>query len=201
MKQNKDNALDQTHQQDKGRRILEAAMEIFSLKPYHQVTVEEIALRACVGKGTVYEYYKSKDELFLAVFEEGGRIYLREMENSLKQEGSAVEKFTCLITTHGAFISHYRKRALLLVAEQRMLAPREVRQAFMERQSRLLSLVRGTIQQGIEEGAFRPVDVDMASVYVIGGIISLWSLAFSEEDNILYNREEEVVELVLKGLK
>ncbi len=202
MMQSNDKTLEKTHVQDKGRRILEAAMEIFSLKPYHQVTVEEIAVRASVGKGTVYEYYKSKDELFLAVFEEGGRIYLREMENSLKQDGSAVEKFTGLIVTHGAFISHYRKRALLLVAEQRMLAPREVRQAFMERQSRLLSLVRGTIQQGIEEGVFRPVDVDMASVYVIGGIISLWSLAFSsEEDNILHNRENEVVELVLKGLK
>jgi AcrR family transcriptional regulator len=201
MMQSKDQNPQKAPEQDKGRRILEAAMEIFSHKPFHQVKVEEIAARACVGKGTVYEYYKSKDELFVAVFEEGGRIYLREMENSLKREGSAMEKFTSLITTHGAFISHYRKRALLLVAEQRMLAPREVRQAFMERQSRLLSLVRGTIRQGIEEGVFRPVDVDMASVYVIGGIISLWSLALAAEENILHNREKEVVDLVLKGLQ
>lgn len=187
--------------QAKGRRILEAAMETFSLKPYHQVTIEEIAVLACVGKGTVYEYYKSKNELYLAVFEEGGRMYLREMENSLEIDGTAVEKVTSLITTHVAFISHYRKRALLFLADQPMMAPREVRHAFTARQSRFLSLVRGTILQGIEEGVFRPVDADMASHFVMGGIISLWPLALSGEDNVLLNREAEVVELVLAGIK
>ncbi len=189
-----------SEEQDRGRRILEAAMEIFSLKPYHQVKVEAIAARACVGKGTVYEYYKSKEQLFLAVFEEGGRIYLREMEDSLGREGSAVEKLKSLITTHVSFISKNRRRAILMVAEQRLLAPREVRQAFMERQGKLLSLVRDTIGQGIREGAFRPVDVDFASLFVMGALISLWPLALTGGQDILDNRESEVADLILRGL-
>jgi AcrR family transcriptional regulator len=185
---------------DKGRRILEAAMAIFSSKPYHQVKVEDIAALAGVGKGTVYEYYRSKEDLFGAVFDEGGRIYLREMEGALGREGTAVEKFTHLIATHIAFISHNRPRAILMAAEHRLMAPRELRQAFMERRSRLLSLVRETILQGVQEGSFRPVDVDVASLFVIGGIISLWTLALSEDQGHLQSRGQEVVSLVLQGL-
>ena len=186
---------------DKGQRILEAAVEIFSTKPFHQVKVEDIAAAACVGKGTVYEYYKGKDDLFAAVFEEGGRIYMREMEASLDREGPVGEKLTNLIRTHLDFISKHRQRALLLLAEQRIIAPREVHQAILERRSRLLSLVRQTIRQGMEEGIFRPLDEEMAALFVIGGIISLWPLALAEEKNLLKDREEEVVEYILKGLQ
>lgn len=184
----------------KGRRILEAAMEIFSSRPFHRVKVEDIAALAGVGKGTVYEYYRSKEDLFRAVFDEGGRLYLREMEASLNRGGPAVEKFACLVSTHMAFICQNRQRAILMAAEQRLLAPRELRQAFLERRSRLLSLVRETIAQGVREGSFRPVDLDFASLFVMGGIISLWPLALSGEENLLHDREEEVVALILKGL-
>ena len=189
--------LENTH---KGRRILESAMEIFSQKPYHLVKVEDIAARAGVGKGTVYEYYRSKEALFRAVFDEGGRIYLRVMEEALNREGTAVEKFTHLVATHMSFICQNRQRAILMVAEQRLIAPRELRQTFMERRGRLLSLVRETIRQGIREGSFAPVDVEFASLFVIGGIISLWPLALSEEKNLLHDREKEVMDLILKGL-
>ena len=187
--------------QDKGRRILEAAMEIFSIRPYHQVKVEDIAVRARVGKGTVYEYYRSKNELFLAVFEEAGRIYMGEMEASLDRDGSAVEKFQVLVATHIAFIMKHRQRAILMVSQQRQVAPREVHQAFLKRQGRLLSLVRDTIHQGIREGAFRPVDGDLASLFVMGGILSLWPLALKDRQAALQKKGNEVVDLVLRCLQ
>ena len=50
-------------------RILEAATEIFSTKDYHEAKVEEIAKKAGVGKGTIYQYFPSKqailDNLYL----------------------------------------------------------------------------------------------------------------------------------------
>ncbi len=49
--------------------ILKAATEVFSERGFAAVTVAEIADRAGIGKGTVYEYFSSKDELLFAVFE------------------------------------------------------------------------------------------------------------------------------------
>ncbi|MDH7498134.1 MAG: helix-turn-helix domain-containing protein, partial [Syntrophomonadaceae bacterium] len=49
---------------EKRQLILEAAARVFSQRGYHQAKVEEIAAAAGVGKGTVYEYFDSKLELF-----------------------------------------------------------------------------------------------------------------------------------------
>ena len=184
----------------KGPRILEAAMEIFCSRPYHQVKVEEIASLAGVGKGTVYEYYRSKETLFRAVFDEGARLYFLEMEKALEEAGSATEKFSRLVFNHVSFICQNRRRAVLMASEQRFLGPREMQQAFLERRGRLVSLIRKTLRQGVQEGAFRPLDVEFTSLFIMGGIISLWPLALMEEQDLLQNREREVTDLILTGL-
>ena len=53
----------------KQEAILQAALENFSVKGYGATSISEIAMAAGIGKGTVYDYYPSKDELFFAVFE------------------------------------------------------------------------------------------------------------------------------------
>ena len=184
----------------KGPRILEAAMETFCSKPYHQVKVEEIAALAGVGKGTVYEYYRSKEDLFRAVFDEGARLYFLEMEKALRGGGTAAEKFNRLVSNHVTFICQNRHRAVLMASEQRFLGPREMQQAFLERRGRLINLLRQTLRQGIREGTFRPQDVDFTSLFIMGVIISLWPLALMEEQDLLHNREQEVTALILNGL-
>jgi len=54
---------------EKKNRILEAATEVFSQKGYAGASVADIAARADVGKGTIYEYFDSKEDLFFAVFD------------------------------------------------------------------------------------------------------------------------------------
>ena len=54
--------------QERRDNILEAAALVFSEKGYHQARVEEIAVQAGIGKGTVYEYFASKLELFQEMF-------------------------------------------------------------------------------------------------------------------------------------
>ncbi len=51
----------------KRQRILEAAAHLFTTRPYHEVLLDDIAAEAKVGKGTLYIYFKSKDDLFLAL--------------------------------------------------------------------------------------------------------------------------------------
>ena len=54
---------------NKKETIIEAAARVFSRSGYANAAVADIALQANVGKGTVYEYFKSKEDLFFAVFE------------------------------------------------------------------------------------------------------------------------------------
>ena len=53
---------------DKKNRIIEAAVMVFAQKGYASATIADIAARAEIGKGTIYEYFTSKEDLFFAVF-------------------------------------------------------------------------------------------------------------------------------------
>jgi TetR/AcrR family fatty acid metabolism transcriptional regulator len=76
---------------EKGPLILKAAAEVFSGRGFAAVTVAEIADRAGIGKGTVYEYFASKEELLFAVFEWMNEDISRRIRQVLDQGGSSRE--------------------------------------------------------------------------------------------------------------
>jgi TetR/AcrR family transcriptional regulator, repressor of fatR-cypB operon len=92
----------QARQQD----ILKAARELFIKKGYHETTLEEIARHAEFGKGTIYNYFSSKEELFFGIidrmFDETGLLVSEAVANA---SGGAREK--CLAFAE-AMISHAR---------------------------------------------------------------------------------------------
>ncbi len=57
------------NKEDRQREILEAALSVFSKKGFHDAAVQEIANEAGIAKGTIYEYFKSKDDLFLSLLD------------------------------------------------------------------------------------------------------------------------------------
>jgi AcrR family transcriptional regulator len=77
---------------DKRLRLVEAACAVFAEKGYASTRVAEIAERAGVGKGTVYEYFSSKEELLFAVFESINTDISSRMNDALAAGGSAEEQ-------------------------------------------------------------------------------------------------------------
>jgi AcrR family transcriptional regulator len=64
-------------------RILDGAAELFATKPFHEVRLEDIAARAHVGKGTVYLYWVSKEDVYLAVIRRGFAMVSQRLEREL----------------------------------------------------------------------------------------------------------------------
>jgi AcrR family transcriptional regulator len=77
---------------DKRARLVEAASAVFAEKGYASTRVAEIAERAGVGKGTVYEYFSSKEELLFAVFESINADISSRMNDALAAGGSTEEQ-------------------------------------------------------------------------------------------------------------
>jgi AcrR family transcriptional regulator len=71
----------------KRRRILDAAARLFAGQRYHDVRLEDVAQAAQVGKGTIYIYFESKDELYLALVDEGFRRLVAELRESGHERG------------------------------------------------------------------------------------------------------------------
>ena len=71
----------------KHTRILQAAVELFTERDFHQVLMEDVAARADVGKGTVYRYFPTKEELYFATIFEGWDRLGKELEAVVQQHG------------------------------------------------------------------------------------------------------------------
>ena len=76
----------------KSRRIIDAAIQLFAERPYHEVRMEDIAARAQVAKGTLYLHYEDKEDLFQGIMNDGLRSLVERLEESLRAEMPPEEK-------------------------------------------------------------------------------------------------------------
>ncbi|MDW7651305.1 MAG: TetR/AcrR family transcriptional regulator [Bacillota bacterium] len=179
---------------DKKRRILEAAMDDFGKYPFHQVKIEDIAEKAGVGKGTIYEYFRSKDELFAAMAQAGSQIYFREIMHSASSGRTAREKLEKLFCYHLGFIEKKVNIARVILAERRMpdYGFQDIVRSHHQHLERFISNV---LREGIGAGEFRQVDVRLISQVFLGTLTGLWAFVLLEEKTI--PNSEEVVSKLL----
>jgi TetR/AcrR family transcriptional regulator len=156
-----------THQRRKAERpqeLLEAALSLFVEKGYAATRAEEVAHRAGVSKGTLYLYYPSKDELLKAVIRQfigteisAGLLEVEQFHGSctealrtllppswLRLLNSAASGVFKLIMTE---VHHVPELADFY--QQEIVGPGE-------------KIVADLLQRGIDQGEFRPVDINMA---------------------------------------
>jgi AcrR family transcriptional regulator len=172
----------------KKMQIMFAAVEKFLEKDFYQVTVVEIAEQAGVGKGTVYEYFASKEDLFKECFSYCADFYLQSFRQHLLKPLSVKEVMHEIINTHLDLIRDNRKRLHLLYNE-RPSNFQELQSWVIKRRQELLQGMVKLIESGIDKAEIRPeVDAAMAgrlflalTYVVMGGMVIIDNLEVSEE--------------------
>ncbi|NPV29907.1 MAG: TetR/AcrR family transcriptional regulator [Firmicutes bacterium] len=159
-------------ERDKRTAILRAAAAVFAAKGFHPATVEEIAARAGVGKGTVYEYFSSKKELFRELLRAGMESYLAAVRKRLEASGPAREVLTEIARAHFRFAAEHGALARLLFEGQGGPAS-WAGEWLKEAQDRKLAVLIRIIARGIARGEFRPVDPRLAAQIFLGALGAL----------------------------
>ena len=88
----------------KRARIFSAALEIFCERGFHNATMDQVAERAGVAKGTVYRYFASKEELLRELFREAARELAEQFRTSFGREGNLMEMVESFVTAWLGFI-------------------------------------------------------------------------------------------------
>lgn len=165
---------------EKRLRILRSAMEIFADHPYHQVKMEAIAHSAGVGKGTLYEYFDSKDHLFIQLIEVSARIYYSKLVEAVGKGKNSKEKLAILFRHQLAFMEKHADMARILLGERR-LPHQECKAIFHKQRTELKQFVTALLEEGVACGEFRPVDIEAATQAVLGTLAGFWVHIFLEE--------------------
>ena len=112
----------ETRVNDKRARILEAAVKVFAERGFHSATVAGIARAAGVADGTIYLYFKGKDDLLLRLFDEKMTELLAEAREAVARERTAPDKLRRFIQLHLALVERNPELASVLIVELRQSA-------------------------------------------------------------------------------
>ncbi|TFE27539.1 TetR/AcrR family transcriptional regulator [Cohnella luojiensis] len=187
---------------EKFDRIIDAAVKVFAETGYHGSQVSKIAREAGVADGTIYLYFKSKEDILVSLF----RVRLGELVEKFKESVEASD------TADGAIRKicelHYRELesnpdfAYVTQIELRQ-SSLELRKAIGQALKPYIQLIEEVLVQGIEEGTFRQgLDVKLTRLLIFGGIdeaVTSWLI--SGRKYSLSAQINSTVEFFLKALK
>jgi len=161
---------------EKRRRILHAAMAAFARKGIMKTKAIDIAQEAGVGKGTIYEYFRSKEEIFVAAFQLFFSNLNYNIERSLARTDDPVQKLKIIIEeTMQGFLQDDGKFAELIMEfwaegvrtkDPNMLGAIDLKKLYSD--YRLF--IAHVIEEGIRKGVFMSVDVMVTASLIIAAL-------------------------------
>jgi AcrR family transcriptional regulator len=191
---------------ERPQEILEAAFAQFSRNGYAMTTLEQIAERAGVTKGTIYVYFDSKEHLFISMVRELMKVTLDTLQEMLEShQGSTAE----LLRAQFSFIYQHvvedrrrREMARLLIAEaSRFPALTDRYQEEIHRPC--MDLLTKTIQRGVDRGEIRKSAAAECPLVIIAPIalVDTWMMMFEDRQPLdLKTYFDAHLDLVLHGL-
>ncbi|MBC8363599.1 MAG: TetR/AcrR family transcriptional regulator [Actinobacteria bacterium] len=151
---------------DPAERLLAAAEARFRRFGYKRTTVEDIAVEAGTGKGSLYLHFDSKQHVYLTVVEHSLERFLDAAEHALSAHGAVPELLRSLVE---ATVDHYGHDELLrasLIGDTDLVEGEVARMASDLQRDRIRALLRGVLSRGQDEGSVR-TDLDVESAAAV----------------------------------
>jgi AcrR family transcriptional regulator len=196
-----------THKEARPDEILAAALASFAERGFAATRLDDVAARAGVSKGTLYLYFKGKEELFEAVVRATLVPNIERLEAlaTTFQGPSAQLLEQLLLTVAGVVESRAGAIPKLVVAEAGNF-PDLARFYLDEVVRRGLRLIGTILRRGVQRGEFRPLDVEGATFCVFGPILlaALWKNSLEPYDDAPLDAQALArthLELLLRGLE
>lgn len=184
----------------KRRLILKAALEVFTEKGFYKAKMEEIAQQAGVGKGTIYEYFSSKENLFCETLKESMEIYGRLITEEMEKGQTVREKLFRLIKKTYEIGEQFRPLANIVILE-RSIIDKDFMEWIMEEHLSRLQVLEQIIREGVERGELRPVNEKIAARIFFGGSGVFMRPELLEGIDLQQEQlVEEIINCYLKGL-
>lgn len=182
-------------------QILKAALEIFAEKGFQETTISEVAKKAKLSEGTIYEYFTSKEDLLFSIPGETARKGIKELENHLEYVRGATNKIRTIIYHFLSLYHHnrtYASVAMLILKPNRRFLETKPYEIVREGYRMILKV----IEEGIASGELIPdANPYLVRSLIIGTIdqIVTRSVLLGNPENLL-EFVDPLTDVVLKGI-
>ena len=193
---------------DKNRRedILIAATEIFGSRGYHAANIVDIAEKAGIGKGTIYEYFNSKNSLFIEAVKFNVENYRKQIAIKTKEQNNFHDMLSTFIDWHTKSIRQSIHNAGIFLK-----FPLEISLSDDDKKNlcdylnsvrkEMTGLVARILSEGQKEEIIRDIDKEFCADILLEMItrLSLRSAIFDFSKEQLKEEKEKLIELYLTG--
>lgn len=143
---------------DKRRRIIDAAVKVFAERGFYHARVSEVAAEAGVAGGTIYNYFKNKDDLLISLFEDRMEAILADFRAELAGIEKVSDRLRRFVELHLAMVARDPTLAEVLTVELRQ-SSKFMREYKARKFGEYLALLESLVVEGIQCGEFR-ADID-----------------------------------------
>ena len=155
--------------QTQADKIIEAAARLFGSQRFHEVRMEDVADAAEVGKGTLYRYFRDKEELYVGLLERALAQFQERIESEVAKASGAR---ACLEALVAAILDYHDENPHPMGLIQRGEVAHKGDKPFVWNYTRadLLRLVEDLFKEGRAQGEFDIADPELTAMMLLGGI-------------------------------
>jgi len=187
---------------EKHQVILEAAVKTFARTGYHRTRIADIAREANVADGTVYIYFKNKEDILISLFQNMMHRFVEELKKELTQCRDANEKLERVIAYHLTTLGNNPEQAKVTQIELRQI-DQTINEGISRPLKQYFRLIEEVINEGITQGLYRQdLNVRTARKVVFGAIdevVTCWVM--SGKPYSLAELKSSVYDMLVKGLQ
>ena len=184
--------------EEKRYEIAHKAADLILEKGYTETSVKKIAKAVGIGKSTLYDYFSTKDEIIIYLLDELLAELMQGAKKILNREESAAECLRNVMCMHLRLLMRNKSYLLKLTLEAQKLGSK-AQQDYQVRRYAYQDLIIDLIDDGINEGSFRPVNsaIVMKTLMAVLSTITFTSRPVGSPDKML----EDALDLILKGIQ
>jgi len=187
---------------DKEEAIIAAASTLFPVKGFHATTMEDIAQEAGIGKGTIYEYFRSKEELFQQMILEGLNRYANMVEEGLQKGTTPEEKLREFVRVNTRFFQQHQHMYRMISSEmdQPIHPACDVKEHLLRIRKWLLKRLEDILKEGMKEGTFAEGNTYYLAAILIGMTVQMSFSQLDEEKENLEEYGDLIIHTFLHGI-
>ena len=147
-------------------QILKAAAKVFRQYGYHAASIQSIADASGLGKSSLYHHISNKQELLGTIVDRGVSKVVAAISSVVESDATPTEKLRSAIEQHTAVLTEWLDGAAVAIQERRSLTHDHL-ENYIGKRDRYEKLFCKIIEQGIEAGEFRPVNVKFTNIAIL----------------------------------
>ena len=186
---------------DKSQQIIDAAIRVFARNGYYNSRVADIAREAGIASGTIYLYFKTKDDILVTLFREKMASFVAHLRKTIAAEPDPLAKLRRLIALHFQVLESNPDLAEVVQVELRQ-GNKFFRGASAHEVASYFSLIASVLEEGVEAGLFRKdLPIKMATKLLFGALDQMTtSWVLGKRGYKLSDTADAVADIVLKGI-